>query len=356
MDARANRFIEISSELTGFCRVALAGTGMSDDYLAALDAVLPAGVLDGLLEQWRGAGRDNVLGDATLGPVARNIVLLWYRGAWTPLPNEWRVAHGASPLDIDRVISARAYRAGLQWAGGGRASRRRRAAGLRRLGAAARDEHAMSRRAANNHDEMHDVVVVGAGVAGALTAKRLSEAGLRVLVLEAGPASSMSLDGYEAQLETFYATSAKGPESAWPPAAGAPQPDIGDLAGGDGYFVQQGPQAYGSTYTRRAGGSTLHWLGVSLRMLPEDFSLRSRHGVGVDWPLAYDDLEPWYRAAETELGVAADVADQAHNGLSFPPGYDYPMRRIPQSWSDKQLASQVDGLAIEMGGESFGYL
>ncbi len=202
-------------------------------------------------------------------------------------------------------------------------------------------------------DEEHDAIVVGAGVAGALTAKRLVEAGLRVLVLEAGPAGAMSRDGYEAQLETFYADARKGAESPWPPGAGAPQPDGADLAHGTGYFVQQGPQTYGSTYTRRAGGSTLHWLGVSLRMLPEDFALRTRHGVGVDWPLTYDDLEPWYRKAETALGVAADVADQAHNGLTFAPGYDYPMRRIPPSWSDKQLAARVDGLRIDLSGESY---
>ena len=202
-------------------------------------------------------------------------------------------------------------------------------------------------------DEMHDVVIVGAGVAGALTAKRLGEAGLRVLVLEAGPADALSLDGYEAQLETFYAAASKGAESPWPPALAAPQPDGADVSTGAGYFVQQGPQTYGSTYTRRAGGSTLHWLGVSLRMLPEDFALRTRHGVGVDWPLTYDDLEPWYRAAERELGVAADVADQVHNGLAFLPGYDYPMKRIPQSWSDKRLAARIDGLGIELAGETY---
>ena len=119
MDARAKTFLAFSAQLTGFCRVALAGTGMTDDYLAALDDVLPDGLLDRLLEQWRGAGRDSVLGDATLGPVARNIVLLWYRGAWTPLPDEWRQANGASPLDVEHVVSARAYRAGLQWAAAG---------------------------------------------------------------------------------------------------------------------------------------------------------------------------------------------------------------------------------------------
>ena len=116
----------------------------------------------------------------------------------------------------------------------------------------------------------------------------------------------------------FYAAASKGPESPWPPAANAPQPDTADIRGGGGYFVQNGPDKYGSSYTRLQGGSTLHWLGVCLRMLPEDFELRPRYGVGRDWPLGYDDLEPYYRAAEREIGVAADVADQAHLGVDFP--------------------------------------
>ena len=113
MDARATRFLEISAELTGFCRVELAGTGMTDDYLAALDAVLPAGLVDRLLAAPRPS---QPVDDAELGPVARNVILLWYRGAWSALPQDWRAAHGASPNDKDHVVSAAAYRAGLQWA------------------------------------------------------------------------------------------------------------------------------------------------------------------------------------------------------------------------------------------------
>ncbi|MGH3829594.1 MAG: GMC family oxidoreductase [Pseudonocardiaceae bacterium] len=198
-------------------------------------------------------------------------------------------------------------------------------------------------------DVTHDVVVVGAGVTGSLIAQRLTTAGLRVLVLEAGPATASTFDGYTQHVRTFYAASGKGPESAWPPAAGAPQPDTRDLRSDDGYFVQCGPLKYGSTYTRFQGGSTLHWLGVSLRMLPEDFELRSRYGRGRDWPLGYRALEPWYRQAERAIGVAADVADQTHHGIEFAAGYDYPMRRIPPSYSDTVLAAAVDGMLVRLG-------
>jgi choline dehydrogenase-like flavoprotein len=202
-------------------------------------------------------------------------------------------------------------------------------------------------------DTDYDVVIVGAGVNGALSAKRLTRAGLRVLVLEAGPDTAWTFDGYTRHVNHFYANHTKNPESAWPPAANAPQPDTADVHSGDGYFVQQGPNPFASSYTRLLGGSTLHWLGVSLRMLPEDFELRTRYGVGRDWPLGYAELEPYYREAEREIGVSADVADQSHLGIDFPEGYDYPMRRIPPSYSDRVLAAAVDGMPVALGDQQF---
>ena len=202
-------------------------------------------------------------------------------------------------------------------------------------------------------DSRYDVVIVGAGVNGALIAKRLTRAGLRVLVLEAGPATAWSFDDYTAHLNHFFEASGKNPESAWPPAGNAPQPDTADMRSGDGYFVQLGPDKYGSSYTRLLGGSTLHWLGVCLRMLPEDFELRTRYGVGRDWPIGYADLEPYYREAEWEIGVSADVADQSHLGVEFAGGYDYPMRALPPSYSDQVLAAAVDGMKVSLGGQSF---
>jgi choline dehydrogenase-like flavoprotein len=200
-----------------------------------------------------------------------------------------------------------------------------------------------------------DAVVVGAGVAGSLIAKLLTQAGLQVLVLEAGSCNAASLAGYSEHLQTFYGSAGKGPESAWPPAMQAPQPDTSDLSTAEGntqqYFVQKGPQLYGSSYTRIQGGSTLHWLGVALRMLPEDFQLKTRYGVGRDWPIGYADLEPYYRKAEYEIGVSANVAEQKYLGLTFPEGYDYPMQRVPLSYSDKALAASLDGMEVDLEGE-----
>jgi hypothetical protein len=118
VEGRCELFLGVSARLTGFGRVALLGTGMTAEYLRAMDAVLPAGALDELLNDERlqsDARVPELLDDAKLGPVARNLIVLWYCGTWTALPDDWRAAYGASPLDTDHVESAAAYQAGLQW-------------------------------------------------------------------------------------------------------------------------------------------------------------------------------------------------------------------------------------------------
>lgn len=124
VEERSELFLGLSALLTGFDRVQLLGTGMIDEYSRALEAVLPAGVLDELLTAYErlpaGADREGalaaeILGDPKLGPVARNVIILWYLGAWAGMPDDWRAAYGTSPLDDHHLISAAAYQAGLQW-------------------------------------------------------------------------------------------------------------------------------------------------------------------------------------------------------------------------------------------------
>jgi hypothetical protein len=127
-DERQGRFVELSAFLTGYGRVRLIGTGLISTYLQTLDEVLPAGVLDELLGAFArlpsGADREagaatGILDDAKLGPVARNVILLWYCGTWTELSQAWHATHGASPRDTTHVVSAAAYAGGLQWTAAG---------------------------------------------------------------------------------------------------------------------------------------------------------------------------------------------------------------------------------------------
>ena len=145
VERRSELFLGVSARLTGFGRVALLGTGMTAEYLRAMDAVLPAGILDELLDDPRvasDAGIAELLDDTKLGPVARNLILLWYCGTWTRCPTSGVPRNGTSPLDVTRVESAAAYQAGLQWVAAGAHPGGRAPAGLRRLVGRARGESA----------------------------------------------------------------------------------------------------------------------------------------------------------------------------------------------------------------------
>jgi choline dehydrogenase-like flavoprotein len=205
---------------------------------------------------------------------------------------------------------------------------------------------------------LYDAVIVGSGIAGSIIAYQLSRAGQRVLILEAGPAEDRTIRGYEDYLSRFYAAAAKDNQAPYPANPNASMPTIADARrmspdqpDASGYLVQTGPYRTDSTYTRVLSGTTLHWEGKTLRMLPEDFSMASRFGQGLDWPVSYEELEPFYREAEREIGVSADVEDQAYLGITFPPGYVFPMRGLPLSYLDKTVAKGVDGMEVDLGGE-----
>jgi choline dehydrogenase-like flavoprotein len=177
----------------------------------------------------------------------------------------------------------------------------------------------------------YDVVIVGSGVAGALIGYKLAAAGAKVVILEAGPSTdrNAAVTRYRAGLYAY-----ESPE--W-----APQPTTSDL---DHYYVQAGPVKFSSDYERRVGGTTWHWLGNTPRLLPSDFQMKSRFGVGFDWPITYDDLEPWYVQAEAELGVAGD---SDHNDGS-PRSAPYPMPPLPLASGDLMFKEAAAGLGLEL--------
>lgn len=205
-----------------------------------------------------------------------------------------------------------------------------------------------------------DAVIVGSGVSGALIALQLGQAGHRVLVIEAGSGDDVTVADYERSVQRFYGALSKDNNAAYANPRNAPMPrdyDTVKLQGGAvndrGYLVQKGPLEIDSTYARVLGGTTRHWEAKALRMLPDDFRMRALFGQGRDWPVDAATLDPFYRAAEAELGVSGDVADQGYGGLDFGPGYQLPMHRMPPSYLDQVLARDLDGMAVELDGESF---
>lgn len=192
--------------------------------------------------------------------------------------------------------------------------------------------------------DSHDVIVVGAGVAGSLIASKLAASGLRVLLLEAGPdrTDRIALTGAYAR-EAAKIPSA--PYSEPIADAHAPSPKVTDGAE-NGHYQQVGDKPFKSTYQRLVGGSTWHWLGNTPRFLPNDFRLKERYGVGVDWPIDYDELESYYADAERELGVSGDAAEWEGLYGSTRSG-PFPMPPIWRAYGDSVIAERLDGQTFE---------
>lgn len=195
-------------------------------------------------------------------------------------------------------------------------------------------------------DSDYDVIIVGAGVAGALMAYSLTQAspGLKVLMLEAGQSEPDRLK----LVGNYAGADRKSSVSPYKGGTGdteAPYPDPDKLSG---YYVQGADPntLFKSTYLRLVGGSTWHWLGNVPRFVPNDFRMRSQFGVGVDWPISYDELERWYGEAEHELGVSGDHDewDGLHGGWR---GRQFPMSKIWLSYSDLVAARDIDGLEVD---------
>lgn len=127
-----------------------------------------------------------------------------------------------------------------------------------------------------------DVVIVGAGTAGGIMAYELARAGLKVVVIEAGPFWDPQADFASDELTMQHL--------GWQ--------DTRIVAGQD-------PLRMGKNNSGRGvGGGSTHWTGVYLRFHESDFRVFSTEGVGADWPIAYADLAPFYRYIEQEIAVS----------------------------------------------------
>lgn len=224
-------------------------------------------------------------------------------------------------------------------------------------------------------DQEYDVVIVGSGIAGAVLSKTLTQAGKSVLLLEAGLQAGIAFDAeknyenYQYYLNTFYKAPAKVPNSPYPNIKDAQSPNVLDIVkltpqntpSTQGYFVQAGPLPFASDCLRGPGGTTLHWLGSTPRMLPNDFKMKTKYGVGVDWPITYDELKPYYEMAENEIGISGEVDDQIipekvvgdktiyyNTNDTYGKDYVFPMKKIPQSYLDKVCIDRSNGLKVEL--------
>jgi choline dehydrogenase-like flavoprotein len=163
-------------------------------------------------------------------------------------------------------------------------------------------------------EERADVLVIGSGAAGAAVTKRVAERGVKVVCLEQGdwvkPADYPSTSpDWEIQLHRgrfhFSPNVRQRPEDYPVVPAGGNPPNV--------------------LMFNAVGGSTIHWTGHFPRFHPSDFRVKTLDGVADDWPIRYQDLEPYYDQNDREMGVAGLAGDPANPTRSKRPTAPLPL-------------------------------
>jgi choline dehydrogenase-like flavoprotein len=177
----------------------------------------------------------------------------------------------------------------------------------------------------------YDAVIVGSGAGGGMAAYVLSHAGLKVLLLEAGPFFDPLKNS--AQLKFSYESPRRG--------ASTKTRNFGDFDAAFG-----GWQLEGEPYTtkdntefdwfrsRMLGGRTNHWGRISLRFGPKDF--QPDDGVSERWPITYDEVKPYYDKVDQMIGVygTKEGLENDPDGIFLPP----PKPRLPELFIMKGAA------------------
>ena len=174
------------------------------------------------------------------------------------------------------------------------------------------------------------LAIVGSGIVGAAVAYTLSRRGYRVDLFEKGPEYPYPhAKQFSERIQFMYEN----------PIYEAPK-DIDRV-------TVSGDYAWLPDMERHlvVGGSATQWSAITLRMRPVDFRTKSRYGYGEDWPLTYEDLEPYYCKAEAHLGVSGTDADNP-----FAPRRSRPLPLPPfeLSYHDRLLADTLRARGIHL--------
>lgn len=163
-----------------------------------------------------------------------------------------------------------------------------------------------------------DVVVIGSGAGGGASAWALAENGIRVLVIEAGPAydpfRDYLLDRPDWEQTRFpdrarhKARYTFGKMQSLDPGHDTLR-SWNHVTGPMNTSERRSPADAGYHHVRGVGGSTLAFSGEAQRLNPASMKMKSRFGVATDWPFDYQELEPYYTIAEKVIGVAGPAGD-----------------------------------------------
>lgn len=165
-----------------------------------------------------------------------------------------------------------------------------------------------------------EAVIVGAGAAGNLYAAVLAEAGKSVLVLDPGPAWTS---------DDLISSSIWSRRLRW---GGPAIESTGRHAFGAGFNTGWG-----------TGGAALHHYGTWPRLMPSDFTMKADFGKGLDWPIGYEDLRPFYDRIQEEVGVSGDAEAEVWR----PAGAAYPLPPLQQFAQARLLAKGFHALGMK---------
>jgi len=164
-----------------------------------------------------------------------------------------------------------------------------------------------------NQDETYDAIVVGTGISGGWAAKELTENGLKTLVLERGRMvkhikdyPTMNDDPWDYPLKGELSSDDKKKYHVQSRVSWAPKED------NKHFFVNDLEHPYVETkrfdWIRgyQVGGRSLTWGRQSYRWSDIDFGANKKESIGVDWPVRYKDISPWYDKVEQYIGVSGE--------------------------------------------------
>ena len=155
--------------------------------------------------------------------------------------------------------------------------------------------------------EVADVLIIGAGASGATAAKHLAESGFSVVVLDQGGwTNTAEMPGDKVEFELL-----------WGGQRWHPNPNI--RRGPADYPINLDESEQPVYMYNGVGGSTVHFAAVWSRPLPSDFRVRTLDGVADDWPISYEDLQPYFEQTDADMGVSGLAGNPAYPLGAAPP-------------------------------------